>query len=115
VTFTAPDEDHLRDIAVALRRAQSFAEGMNRQRYLEDELIQAAVQYQLMVAGEAVKRLSVEFRRTHPDVNWSAIAGMRDVLIHAYHRVSTTEVWHALESIPPVLEYIEALLEPHRD
>jgi uncharacterized protein with HEPN domain len=33
--------------------------------------------YQIMIIGEAVKRLSPEFRRQYPEIPWSAIAGMR--------------------------------------
>ena len=53
--------------------------------------------------GEAVKRLSAEFRSGRPDVPWSQIAGMRDVLIHGYDRVEFDRVWSAIESALPDL------------
>ncbi len=43
--------------------------------------------YQLTVIGEAVKRLSSEFRLANAEIPWSDIAGMRDHLIHAYDLV----------------------------
>jgi len=34
--------------------------------------------YRIAVMGEATKRLSPEFRRAHPDIEWKQIAGLRD-------------------------------------
>ena len=61
--------------------------------------------------GEAVKRLSPEFRASHPDVPWSQMAGMRDVLIHGYDRVNFERVWSAIEaSLPVVLATLTPLI-----
>jgi hypothetical protein len=63
---------------------------------------------------EAVKRLSPEFRAAHPEVPWSQIGGMRDVLIHGYDRVDFDRVWSAIER--PLPEVLAALgpLSSHR-
>jgi uncharacterized protein with HEPN domain len=45
------------------------------------------------VIGEAVKRLSEDFRAAHPQVPWKLIAGTRDKLIHHYEGVDLEEVW----------------------
>jgi uncharacterized protein with HEPN domain len=65
------------------------------------------------VLGEAVKRLSPEFQQSHPEVNWSDIAKMRDLLVHAYHRVDWKVVWETVTtSIPETLDLIEKLVPP---
>jgi uncharacterized protein with HEPN domain len=46
-----------------------------------------------MVIGEAVKRLSGEFRNSRPRIPWRLIAGMRDRLIHHYDTADLDEVW----------------------
>jgi uncharacterized protein with HEPN domain len=66
-------------------------------------MIRAAVLYEFLVIGEAVKRLSPEFRAGRPDVPWSQIAGMRDVLIHGYDRVNFDRVWSTIERALPDL------------
>ena len=44
----------------------------------------SAVQHQILIIGEATKRLSSHFRNQHTHIPWKAMAGMRDVLIHSY-------------------------------
>jgi uncharacterized protein with HEPN domain len=48
------------------------------------KLVLSAVVRQLLVVGEAVKRISPETRALAPNVPWKQIAGMRDRLVHDY-------------------------------
>ena len=76
------DRSTLLDMIQAAELVLEFTAGMDRAMFLKDVKTQSAVLHQLMVIGEAVKRLSAEFRATHSQVPWSLIAGMRDKLIH---------------------------------
>jgi uncharacterized protein with HEPN domain len=68
---------------------------------------------QLTIIGEAVKRLSRPFRDQHPILPWSAIAGMRDRLIHGYDAVDVDEIWTTItRDIPDVITKIMPLLPP---
>ena len=50
------------------------------------------------IIGEAVKRLSQEFREGHPDIDWRGWAGLRDILVHAYDSVQPEALWAAVEN-----------------
>jgi len=64
-----------------------------------------------MVIGEAVKRLSQDFRTRHPEIPWTLIAGMRDKLIHGYDIVDLDEVWKTADAdVPDLLSLLEPLL-----
>ncbi len=76
------DEAILLDIAKAACLAPEVAQGLNQDAFLEDLKTQAAVSHQLMVLGEAVKRLSDDLCAKQPAGPWRQIAGMRDRLIH---------------------------------
>jgi uncharacterized protein with HEPN domain len=66
-----------------------------------------------LVLGEAVKRLSEEFRHHHPEIRWRLIAGMRDKLIHEYDTVDLEEVWRtATADIPQLIAFLEPLAPP---
>jgi uncharacterized protein with HEPN domain len=67
------------------------------------------------VIGEAVKRLSEEFRARHPEIPWARIAGMRDKLIHQYDAVDLDEVWKTVtKDIAPLISFLEPLVPPEK-
>ncbi|MGE5482849.1 MAG: DUF86 domain-containing protein [Bacteroidota bacterium] len=55
---------------------------MTWEGFSSDEKTQDAVVRQFEVVGEAAKKVSEAFRSQHPNVPWSQMAKMRDVLIH---------------------------------
>jgi uncharacterized protein with HEPN domain len=57
--------------------------------------------HQLLVIGEAVKRLSEDFRVAHPQVPWKPIAGTRDKLIPLQRRGPGSGVWIMITSDLP--------------
>jgi uncharacterized protein with HEPN domain len=91
----APDRDldAVRDIGRAAREIATFVAGMDLDGFLVDSRTQMAVLHRLIILGEATKRLSPDFRARYPELPWKDIAGMRDVLVHAYHRVVLSRVW----------------------
>ena len=104
------DEAHLLDILKAARLAIEFKGPAEKAEFLEDAKTQSAVLHQLLVIGEAVKRISPEFRAAHPEVPWKLIAGTRDKLIHFYEGVDLDEVWKMVSSdLPQPIRWIEPL------
>jgi uncharacterized protein with HEPN domain len=64
------DEGNLLDILKAARLAIEFKGQTDKDEFLADLKTQSAVLHQLLIIGEAVKRLSPEFRGAHPEVPW---------------------------------------------
>jgi uncharacterized protein with HEPN domain len=105
------DEVILLDVAQACRSIRAFIQGMDRDAFLADRKTQSATLHQLLILGEATKRLSRELRDEHPEIPWSAMAGMRDVLIHGYDQVDLEEVWKSASvDVPEVREKLQPLL-----
>ena len=107
----ARDDASLLDIARAGSLLRDFIQGMSKAQFYNDLKTQAAVLHQLLIIGEAVKRLSEAFRQKHSNIPWRLIAGMRDKLIHGYDSVDLGEVWKtASQDIPDLLTKIHPLL-----
>jgi uncharacterized protein with HEPN domain len=104
------DDIVLKDIFNAAQLVTTFIGGFDKTAFLNDWKTRSAVLYQLTVIGEAVKRLSAEFRLSHAHIPWTLMAGMRDHLIHAYDLVDWDEVWEtAIRDVPGLLEEINHL------
>lgn len=109
------DSATLLDILKAARLAVEFKEGMEKRTFLNDPKTQSAILHQLLILGEAAKRLSAEFRAQHPGIPWKKIVGMRDKLIHEYDDVDLDEVWKTVRSdVPRLLKQLD-LLAPSKE
>ncbi|MDZ7289133.1 MAG: DUF86 domain-containing protein [candidate division KSB1 bacterium] len=105
------DEAVVLDIAQAARLILEFKHGMDKTAFLDDIKTQSAILHQLMVMGEAVKRLSQDFRNHHPAIPWTLIVGMRDKLIHGYDIIDLDEVWKTADTnVPDLLSLLAPLL-----
>jgi uncharacterized protein with HEPN domain len=97
------DDAVLLDILNAAQQAELFTSGLTKDDFISDPKTCFAVLHQLIVIGEAVKRLSPEFRTTHPEIAWKSISGFRDILVHQYDEVDLHEVWRTVQSDVPTL------------
>lgn len=105
------DDTTLLDILDAARAALEFLGDSDEDTFREDRKTQSAVLHQLILIGEAAKRLSSAFRERHPQIPWKDIAGLRDRLIHAYDRVDLATVWTTCQDdIPKLIAFVEPLV-----
>ena len=87
------DNASLLDIFRSAQLILEFAQGLEKTELAGNLEKQSAILYQIVIIGEAVKRLSNDFRNQHSEVPWREIAGMRDILTHQYDRVEVDEIW----------------------
>ncbi len=78
--------------------------GPGRETFMTSEVVQDAVIRNVEVIGEAAKRVSADARSRLASLDWKAICGMRDVLIHDYIGVDLDEVWNVASSRIPELQ-----------
>jgi uncharacterized protein with HEPN domain len=110
------DQACLADILEAARLACDFVAGIDRQAFDDSLLIQSAVIRQIEIVGEATKRLSEEFRLANPHIPWRNMAGMRDILVHAYDHVDPDEVWNVVnDSLPELMGRLWELMPREGD
>jgi len=109
------DAATLLDIVTAARLILEFMEGLDYPRFEADAKTQSAMIHQFLIIGEATKRLSDPFTTAHVEIPWTAIARMRDKMIHHYEAVDLREVWRAAETdVPSLLASLEPLLPPEQ-
>ena len=69
---------------------------MGLKEFKKDLKTQSAVIRQFEIIGEAVKKLDSRLTKKHTDIDWPAIAGMRDILIHQYFGVDLDLLWESV-------------------
>lgn len=100
--------EFLGDIKEAIKRIETYIEGMNYEEFLQDKKTQDAVIRNLEIIGEAVKNISSDLRNEHKEVDWKRFAGMRDKIIHFYFGVNWDIVWSVVrDKLPEFKRSIE--------
>ena len=104
------DREKLLDIQEAISSIEKYAQ-KGRDAFVSDELIQTWVIHHLLVLGEAAAKMSEGFQKKYPDIPWSKIIGMRNILIHQYFGIDFDVVWSVVESdLPKLKRTVEQLL-----
>jgi len=103
--------DYLQDTYEYLNDIETFTELMGKEDFFTDRKTQLAVIRAFEVIGEIVKRLPQHLLHTQPEIDWRAIKGFRDILIHQYDNIDLTIVWDAVERVPQVRQAVQALLD----
>ena len=102
------------DLLLAARRVREFIVGQDFTSFRSDLKTQSAVTLQVLILGEAAKRLSADFRAQHPEIEWTGMMRMRDKLIHHYEALDPEEVWRAATRDIPALATALEPLAPHQ-
>jgi len=79
------------------------AQGLEHETFLRDETLKRAFVRSLEIIGEAVKQLPNDIKERYSHLEWRAMAGMRDRLIHGYFGVDYDIVWDVVINKIPVL------------
>ncbi len=91
----------------ACEKVMRYTEGLDFDTFVRNELVYDAVLRNLEVLGEAAKKVPDPVRARYPSVEWRAIAGLRDVLAHAYFALDDATLWDIVAQKVPAL--VEAL------
>jgi uncharacterized protein with HEPN domain len=101
------------DMLVAAREARDLSSGITLEAFLENRLLQLALEKLVENLGESASRLSPEARTRLPELPWRDIIGMRHRLAHDYMRVDLEKVWQVIEAdLDPLIAAIEPLVPP---
>jgi uncharacterized protein with HEPN domain len=100
------------DIYQSIEKIEEFIRGISFDQLMGDERTKDAILRNLQVIGEASKNLPESLIADHPEVDWSGLAGVRDIVTHRYFRVDWHLLWTSIHDELPVLKkQIQSLKE----
>lgn len=104
--------EYLRHILDETEFLISRSQSLDKEDLLKDEVLKRAFVRSLEIIGEAAKKLPEDFRKKYGQIDWRAIAGTRDKLIHDYFGIDYDIVWDiVLNEIPELKDQIRRILK----
>lgn len=92
--MTRGDEHRIADILDAAQKLSDRL-AMPFETWVEDEDLRLITERLVEIVGEAARAITPEGRAAWPTIDWTGLIGLRNVLVHAYHRVQPELLWQA--------------------
>lgn len=102
---------YLLDCLQYLNDIQDFTERLDEEAFTADRKTQLAVIRAFEVLGEIIKRVPQDILDTQKLIDWRAIKGFRDILIHQYDNIDLKIVWDAVGRVSEIKIAIQAMLD----
>jgi uncharacterized protein with HEPN domain len=105
------DAIYLRHVLEAIRRIEENT-ASGHAAFMSSHTLQDAVLRNLQTMAEATQRLSEDTRSAVTAIDWRALAGFRNVLVHNYLGIDLEQIWTIVQrDVPPLKEAASALLD----
>jgi uncharacterized protein with HEPN domain len=109
----ARDPKYLWDMLDAARTVLRMTAGVSYDEYLQNRMMQLAVERGIEIIGEAARRVSDSFQTAHPEIPWRPIVAQRHVLAHDYGDIKHDRIWRVVTiHIPDLIKTLEPLVSP---
>ncbi|MCX6841239.1 MAG: DUF86 domain-containing protein [candidate division WOR-3 bacterium] len=91
---------HMLDMS---RQARELVAEKTRADYDADVTLRLALAHLVQNIGEAARRVSPQIQKTHPDIPWRNIVGIRHKVVHDYFYVDYDIIWDVVTADLPAL------------
>lgn len=98
------DKIRLEHILQAVAKIEEYTNGKTKQQLLDSSLHLHATAYNIQIIGEAIYKLTSEFKDSHPATPWRVIEKMRHILVHDYFAVDVEILWLVIKDDLPILK-----------
>jgi uncharacterized protein with HEPN domain len=99
---------YFEDIFKAIEEVEEFMGNLSFDDFSKDIKVIRAVTMDFIVIGEAAKHVSSETRKKYPQIPWSKVVGMRNILTYNYPGINVEIIWKTakkrLSMLKPVIE-----------
>jgi uncharacterized protein with HEPN domain len=97
----------------ASEKVQHYLKNKTFEDFLQDGMLQDAVERNIGIIGEAARRISEGLKQEHPEIPWRKIIAQRNVLVHEYDDIEIGEIWEvATFHLPRLIDQVRPLIPP---
>lgn len=92
-------EAYIQDILDSISEIEKFLIGIDsKNSFIHNIEKKRAVERDIEIIGEAVKKIPVELKDLHSEIEWKKIAGIRDILAHGYFAIDDEILWDIVKN-----------------
>ncbi len=108
------DIERLQHILEATNVLVDYVERHTLEEAQSDPVIYFGLVKHVEIIGEAVYKLTFQYRANHEEINWDDIERMRHVLVHGYYKIRPRQLWETISvDIPRLKPIIEKLIKDY--
>jgi len=80
--------------------------GNDKESYYEDSSYQRSTDMSLQQIGETVNKLSADVLAEYDGLEWDAVIGFRNIVVHRYEWIDRERIWMIMcDDVPKLREY----------
>ena len=103
--------ERLAHIREAIHQIEVFIQDIDKQAFLNHQLVSSAVLFQFSVIGEAIGHIDENILRKY-DYPWHKVRAFRDLISHVYFQIKLDAVWDIIvNDMPGLRQVIETILK----
>lgn len=105
------DVERLKHILDAAKVLAEYPSRHTLEEAQSDPVVYFGLMKHAEIIGEAVYKLTKDFRSEHNEIEWDDIERMRRVLVHGYYKILPMQLWETITTdIPALMPLIERMI-----
>ncbi len=102
---------YVRDMLDCCGKVRDAAAARDYAAFFADPTAYDAVRWNLVILGEAAKKIPKSVGEAHPEIPWGKVIGTRNRIVHGYESVDERVIWLIIhDDIPELMPQLRALL-----
>lgn len=101
----------LQKIVTHCQKTVAYTADMSKEDFAKNGMALEAVVFNFSQIGELVKYVDDDLQKTASHINWAAMRGLRNRIIHDYDNIEVGVIWSTIQNdLPAMIDDIHALL-----
>ena len=97
------DKVRIQHMIDAINKINLYVGQSDKLAFESDTKLQDACIRQLQILGEAARKILKDFQVTHPEIPWSEVIGLRNIVIHDSAGIDSDVIWNIISNVLQLL------------
>ena len=84
---------YLEDMVLSMDKIATYLQGLDFEQFLKSDMVIDAVIRNFEIIGEASNNIPIQIQEKYPDVPWSKMYRLRNIVTHHYHGIDYEMIW----------------------